>query len=67
MMDFGLEEYGKNRYIAKIKKNNESSLKLFKKLGFKDLKYVEAFEEYNLVKDHQEIGMGEVEKCKMGI
>lgn len=34
MMDFGRAYYNKDTFIAKIKKENEGSIKLFEKLGY---------------------------------
>lgn len=33
-MDFGRAFYKRNTFIAKIKKENEGSIKLFEKLGY---------------------------------
>lgn len=51
MMRFAAEEYGVGRFVAKIIKQNESSLRLFReKLGFTDVEYISVFETYVLEK-----------------
>ncbi|EAS01956.1 GNAT family acetyltransferase (macronuclear) [Tetrahymena thermophila SB210] len=45
MMDFGNAFFKKNRFIAKIKKENQKSISLFEKLGFKMFIEIESFQE----------------------
>lgn len=44
---------------------NEGSIRLFKRLGFKESRYVEAFEEYHLIGEHNKSKVDKVEKYKM--
>ncbi|CAD8073144.1 unnamed protein product [Paramecium sonneborni] len=48
MMSFGLQQYKKTKYIAKIKDSNEGSIKLFQKVGYKEIKKLPQFEEIHL-------------------
>lgn len=48
MMAFALEKYGINTFRAKISESNTASLKLFRKLGFKDASYSAVFKEVTL-------------------
>ncbi|EGR29149.1 n-acetyltransferase 9, putative [Ichthyophthirius multifiliis] len=45
MMDFGMAYYKKNRFIAKIKNDNQKSIKLFEKIGFLKFEEVQKFNE----------------------
>jgi RimJ/RimL family protein N-acetyltransferase len=38
MMSFGFNTYKKTKYIAKIKDTNLASIKLFEKIGYKEIK-----------------------------
>lgn len=46
MMWYGITHLNTKKFFAKINKVNESSIKLFKRLQYKLVNYVEAFEEY---------------------
>lgn len=46
MMMYGIKHLGITRYFAKINKKNEASISLFLKLGYNEVAYVAAFEEY---------------------
>uniref|UniRef100_A0A0D9VQN7 N-acetyltransferase domain-containing protein n=1 Tax=Leersia perrieri TaxID=77586 RepID=A0A0D9VQN7_9ORYZ len=45
MMAFAVEKYGIHTFRAKISESNTASLKLFRKLGFKDASYSAVFKE----------------------
>eukprot|EP01080_Neovahlkampfia_damariscottae_P010681 gene10681-3302_t len=51
MIKYANEELKINKFIAKIIDTNQNSIILFKKLGFKELKYVSVFNEYHFVLD----------------
>ncbi|EER95344.1 hypothetical protein BDA96_01G502800 [Sorghum bicolor] len=48
MMAFAVEKYGIHTFRAKISESNTASLKLFRKLGFKDASYSAVFKEVTL-------------------
>lgn len=48
MMTFAVEKYGIHTFRAKISESNMASLKLFRKLGFKDASYSVVFKEVTL-------------------
>uniref|UniRef100_A0A0D3FEX9 N-acetyltransferase domain-containing protein n=2 Tax=Oryza TaxID=4527 RepID=A0A0D3FEX9_9ORYZ len=48
MMAFAVEKYGIHTFRAKINESNTASLKLFRKLGFKDASYSSVFKEVTL-------------------
>lgn len=48
MMAFAVEKYGIHTFRAKISESNMASLKLFRKLGFKDASYSVVFKEVTL-------------------
>ncbi|KAK3148116.1 hypothetical protein QOZ80_3BG0290890 [Eleusine coracana subsp. coracana] len=48
MMAFAVEKYGIHTFKAKISESNTASLKLFRKLGFKDASYSAVFKEVTL-------------------
>uniref|UniRef100_A0ACD5XIC6 Uncharacterized protein n=1 Tax=Avena sativa TaxID=4498 RepID=A0ACD5XIC6_AVESA len=48
MMAFAVEKYKIHTFRAKISDSNTASLKLFRKLGFKDVSYSAAFKEVTL-------------------
>jgi len=48
MMAFAVEKYGIATFRAKISESNMASLKLFRKLGFKDASYSAVFKEVTL-------------------
>ncbi|XP_022685459.1 N-acetyltransferase 9-like protein [Setaria italica] len=48
MMAFAVEKYGIHTFRAKISESNTASLKLFRKLGFKDASYSVVFKEVTL-------------------
>ncbi|KAF8718074.1 hypothetical protein HU200_025551 [Digitaria exilis] len=48
MMTFAVEKYGIHTFRAKISESNTASLKLFRKLGFKDASYSLVFKEVTL-------------------
>ncbi|CAL4929576.1 unnamed protein product [Urochloa decumbens] len=48
MMAFAVEKYGIHTFRAKISESNVASLKLFRKLGFKDASYSAVFKEVTL-------------------
>ncbi|XP_015690399.1 N-acetyltransferase 9-like protein isoform X1 [Oryza brachyantha] len=48
MMAFAVEKYGIHTFRAKISESNMASLKLFRKLGFKDASYSAVFKEVTL-------------------
>ncbi|CAL8101256.1 unnamed protein product [Orchesella dallaii] len=50
MMTFGKEELGVQKFIAKIKEDNESSIALFEKLGFREVERSKTFHEVTLEK-----------------
>ncbi len=48
LMLFGISALGIKRYFAKINEKNVASLSLFKSLGYIEVNYVAAFQEYEL-------------------
>jgi len=50
MMAFAVEKYGIATFRAKISESNMASLKLFRKLGFKDASHSAVFKEVTLEK-----------------
>ncbi|ODN03080.1 N-acetyltransferase 9 [Orchesella cincta] len=50
IMTFGKEELGVQKFIAKIKEDNESSIALFQKLGFREVARSTVFHEVTLEK-----------------
>lgn len=58
MIKFGEEIYKKKRFVAKIKEKNETSIQLFQKIGFKQIKIVKVFDEihfeYKVKKETEE-------------
>jgi len=48
MMRYAQLRLGLKTFIAKISADNAPSLRMFRKLGYQEVQYVEAFEEYEL-------------------
>jgi len=48
------EHFELKQFIAKIQHDNESSIKLFKKAGFVETEYIEAFKEYTFTLTFEE-------------
>ncbi|XP_021949819.1 N-acetyltransferase 9-like protein isoform X4 [Folsomia candida] len=49
MMDYARQNLGKRKFLAKIKQDNESSIKLFERLGYKFVSKSDVFEEITLL------------------
>jgi RimJ/RimL family protein N-acetyltransferase len=60
LMTFSAERLGVERFVVKVLRENKPSVKLFEKLGFKMIEYVECFDECVYFKDTsvQEGGAG---------
>jgi RimJ/RimL family protein N-acetyltransferase len=64
MMIFGAKHLGVHRYFAKINKSNTPSISLFHKLGYKEVNYVEAFQEYEFeLNVSEELILSLLSKC----
>ncbi|KAJ0973633.1 hypothetical protein J5N97_015598 [Dioscorea zingiberensis] len=59
MMSFAIKNYGIQTFRAKIGESNKPSLDLFRKLGFQDVSYSDAFKEVTLELTVQELSVGE--------
>jgi RimJ/RimL family protein N-acetyltransferase len=46
MMHYGISQLAITRFYAKINETNEGSMELFRSLGFREVNYVKAFQEY---------------------
>jgi len=58
MMAYGVKELGVRRFYCKIHKTNEASIALFRKLGYSECNFVEAFGEfeYEMIVSETETG-----------
>jgi len=61
ILEFARKHFELRQFIAKIQHDNESSIKLFKKVGFVETDYVETFKEYTfslILEDEEDLKSG---------